>query len=390
MAWNEPGGNQDKQNPWGRNNKPSSADFQKLLQAIKKQWRQFGNKSAPSPSGGGQKLRYFFSQYGHYAIPAVVLLVWLLVGITIVDTGEQAVVLKLGKFYRTLEAGVHWAPPLVEKVYTIPQQQINAVTFTGNVLTHDKQVLVFTLNVQYRIANPKAYLFAVADPEQSLEDAVASSVVQVMGQVAANDLLTESKQVLNQELVAMVNTLLSRVNPGFIVTDVSLQSLDVPASVTDARADASKAEQDSQQVISQARDHAAQLLSQAQVKGEQLMSDAKAYQQKVVLKAQGDTAPYLALLPEYELNPQVTRERLYIANMQHVLMNVTKVFVDVPASGRVQVTIPLQAMMSASEESESTNNDSASEETSTDSKDKNLKSSDGIAGYGSDTDANSY
>lgn len=388
MAWNEPGGNQNKQNPWGRNNKPSSSDFQKLLQTVKKQWRQWSNKPIPTKSSGGNKFHYFSSRYGHYAIPAIVLLVWLLAGITIVDTGEQAVVLKLGKFYRTLDAGVHWTPAIFEKVYAIPQQQINAVTFTGNALTSDKQVLTFTLNVQYRIANPKAYLFAVADSEQSLEDAVASSIVKVMGQEPANTLLTQSKQMINQSLVATVNTMLGRVNPGFIVTDVSLQSLDVPASVTDARADASKAEQDSQQVLNQASDHASQLLSQARAKGELLMSDAKAYQQKVVLKAQGDTARYLALLPEYEQNPQVTRERLYIATMQPVLTSVTKVFVDVSAASRVQVNVPLQAMMRASAAEEPADNGLASDITGL--KDNNQHEPEGIVGYGSDTGANSY
>jgi membrane protease subunit HflK len=389
MAWNEPGGNQDNQNPWGRGNKPASSDFQKFLQEFKKHLQQLGGKPPQKSPAKWQKLRQFLSSYGHYAIPGVLLAVWLLAGITMVDSGEQAVVLKLGKFNRTLNSGIHWVPPLLEKVYTIPQQQINAVTFTGNVVTGDEQVLAFALNVQYRIADPKAYLFAVADPEQSLEDAVASSIYQVMSKQTTTDLLADAKQELNQQLLVTLNNSLKSMNPGFVVTDISIQSLDVPAAVTDARTDALKAQQDSQQVVNQAQDNASQLLTQAQAQAQQLMSDAKAYQQKVVLKAQGDTVRYLALLPEYQQNPQVTRERLYVETMQHILGKVTKVLVDVPTNSHVQINVPLAAALAsatATAPTEAATSADGVHQSSTSAP----NATDGIAGYGSDTDANSY
>jgi membrane protease subunit HflK len=48
----------------------------------------------------------------------------------------------------------------------------------------------------------------------------------------------------------------------------------------------------------------------------------------VVLKAKGEVAEFLAVLPEYTRSPQVTAERLYLETFQHVLTKSTKVIVD--------------------------------------------------------------
>lgn len=388
MAWNEPGGNQDNQNPWGRGNKPdSTSDFQKFLQEFKKHLQQLSAKAPQKGPVKFQKIRQLLTNYGHYVVPAVIVGGWILAGITVVDSGQQAVVLKLGKFDRTLKAGIHWSPPLVEKVLVIPQQQINAVPYTGSVLTQDNDVITFTINVQYHIADPKIYLFNVADPAQRLQDAVAASIYQVISKQSINNLLDNPKQDLNQELMSALTNQLQIVSPGVKITDVSIQSLDVPAAVTDAYTDSKQAAQDSQLVIKQANDSAAQVMSQVKAQVAQQMSEAKAYQQKVVLKAQSDTVRYLALLPEYQQNPQVTRERLYIDTMQHVLNKVTKVIVDVPSNGQVQVNLPLTTLPSNTMPATVTAAPSAGSATTAAGAQRDT---DGIAGYGSDNAANAY
>lgn len=388
MTWNKPGGNQDNQNPWGGGGKKPNnpVDFQKFLQDFKKHLQQLSGKTSPKGPLKFQKFRYWFSNYGHYAIPATVITVFLLWGITIVDSGEQAVVLKLGKFNRTLNPGIHWVPPLLEKVLTIRQQQINAVTYSGNVITADNAVLTFAVNIQYRIADPKTYLFSVADPSQRLEDAVATSIDQVISKQSADALLNHTKQELNQQLLKTLTQQLNIVDAGFNITDVSVQSLEVPAAVSDAHNDVKQAQQDSQLVTTQAKESAAQIITQAQAQIEQLLSEAKAYQQKVVLKAQSDTARYLALLPEYQQNPTVTRERLYVETMQQVLGKVSKIFVDAPNNSNIQLNLPSAAMPVTMNSPASAKN--TSDESIDTSSQKN--NTEAITSYGSDYEANSY
>lgn len=339
MAWNEPGGNRKQQDPWG-GGKQQPPDIKKLWQqlinAIKQQSLVTSKQSKGLKPGNS-----LLSRYGHYVIPVILIGGWLITGITVVDSGEQAVVLQLGKYATTLGPGMHWVPPIIDDVRTVPQQQITSLNLTGTVRTSDNQMLAITLNVQYHIGDPRTYLFATADPTQMLEDAVSITVHQVLGMQTAEQLLTAQNQALNQALTQGLSQQLANLKTGLVTTDITIQSLDVPAAVVDARTDALKAQQNSQLVIKQAQENASQTSAQAQAQAQQLLSEAQAYQQKVVLQAQGETARYLALLPEYEQNPQVTRQRLYVSTMQHILSKTNKVFVDASESSHVQVNFPL-------------------------------------------------
>ena len=389
MAWNEPGGQQKPQNPWGKGKKPSQTDVEKLLNHIKAFYHALIQKKGPKRPSSWQKGRAFFSEYGHYVIPAGLVAIFILSGITVVGSGEQAVVLKLGQYNRVLTTGVHWLPPLVEKSYLVPEAKMTDLTFTGNVATADFSILTFSLNVQYQITQPEAYLFKVADADALLEDGVSIALHQVMGETKTADLLTASKEVLNQRLLVALTNDLDALHSGIHVTDLSLQSLAVPQEVTASQTDALRAKQDALNLLAQAKDSGAELVAEAQANATQILSQAKAYQQQVVLVAQGETARYLALLPEYQYNPEMTRTRLYVQTMTTIFSKVSKVLIDLPQHSMVHFTLPLQGSAASPPQTAPVKTvggapaggkPAGNEETPVNP----------VPGYGVDTDANSY
>jgi membrane protease subunit HflK len=383
MAWNEPGGNRKQQDPWGGNKQPPldiKKLWQKLLTTIKQQ-----PLLTPKHGKGPKQNDSLFSRYGHYIIPVILIGGWVIAGITVVDSGEQAVVLQFGKYAKTLGPGMHWVPAIIDDVRTVSQQQITSLNLSGTVRTSDNQILAITLNVQYHVGDPRLYLFTTADPAQMLEDAVSITVHQVLGSQTAEQLLTAQNQELNQALIQGLSQQLASLNAGLVITDITIQSLDVPAAVVDARTDALKAQQNSQLVIKQAQDNAAQTSAQAQAQAQQLLSEAQAYQQKVVLQAQGETARYLALLPEYEQNPQVTRQRLYVATMQHILSKTNKVFVDAAENSHVQVNFPVAMSQNANKVDATSTTTAQASNNKTASANTDNEDSSPITGYGADS-----
>jgi membrane protease subunit HflK len=389
MAWNEPGGNQKKPDPWGSGKKPTPPDFNNLWQEVKKQWQKM-RSHLPNPSDPRWgRINTFVSRYGHYAFPALLFSIWLATGITSVDAGQEAVVLHMGKYSKTLAPGMHWIPPFIDKAYLVDRQQINTINYSDNVMTGDKQLLVLKMNVQYRIANAQTYLFAMTDPVHSLDEAIGIVSNQIMGAQSATRLLTESHQSISQMMMLALNQTLPVQLGGVVITDIAVQTLDVPTAVADAHADVLKAQQDNQQAMQLAQDTASQTLSQMQIRAQRLLADAHAYQQKGVLKAEGNTARYLALLPEYQQNPKATRTRLYVETMQNVLSKMTKVFVDTSANSPIQITIPSSAMRSSNNrhvDEESSDTENSTTETETD--ETAPITGDGVSGYGNPS--NSY
>lgn len=118
MAWNEPGGNSNNQDPWGgkrRNNGdrkgPPDLDeaFRKLQESLN---GLFGGGKKRGDEGGGRPGKG--GGFGLLGIGLVVLAaVWLYSAVYVVDEQEQAVVLRFGKYYETVGPGLNiYFPPI--------------------------------------------------------------------------------------------------------------------------------------------------------------------------------------------------------------------------------------------------------------------------------------
>lgn len=325
MPWNEPGDNQNNErDPW----KPSSRSPQTppdLEEMLKKFFKRINNTFKNGQNGSGTtKSKYINSSF----IGGIVLLLWFLSGIFIVDPAEQAVILLFGKYRTTLGPGPHWIPRLIESAYIVNEQQILTYSYESQMLTKDENIVSVALAIQYRINNAKNYLFNVINPGSSLQQATASALRQVIGRTTLDDVLTRGRERVRQEVTTQLNNILARYQTGLLVTDVAMQPARAPDEVKEAFDDAIKAQEDEQRFINQAQAYAMQVIPTAKGQAQRIAADAKAYKEQVVLNAKGNVATFLALLPEYQKAPEVTRQRLYLDTIESVLMATSKVLVN--------------------------------------------------------------
>jgi membrane protease subunit HflK len=340
MAWNEPGsGNNDKKDdkdPWtGRPRQSAPPDLEAALRRLRQQFTKlFANKLPKTPFGknanGGNTTPIKFNKMGIAVAGAVLLIAWILWGIFIVGPAEQAVILRFGKYVETVGPGPHWMPRLIEDAYLVNEQTISNYSYNAEMLTKDENIVSVAVAVQYRINDARAYLFNVINPQESLKQATASALRQVIGHTNLTDVLTSGREQIRQEVATQLTKILARYNTGLLITDVAMQPAKAPEEVKEAFDDAIKAQEDEQRYENQAQAYAMQVEPIAKGQAQRLLADARGYQQQVVLRAKADIAPFLALLPQYEKAPAVTRERLYLETIESVLTNSNKVLVDTP------------------------------------------------------------
>jgi len=307
----------DNNNPWSRRPDSGPPD---ILELIKK---FFLGKSDQSSSN---KSDHFAKFLGLGLLALIV--IWALSGIFLVSPAEQAVVTRFGQYLKTVEPGPHWIPRIVESKNTINVEQVDNFSYQAEMLTQDENIVSVSLAVQYRIANPSAYLFNVVDPIVTLQQATSSALRQVVGRMTLNSVLTTGRQQLRDAVAKQLDKTLDLYKTGLSVTDVTLQPTQPPEAVTHAFDDAIKAREDEQRFINQAKAYARRVESIIKGKVARLEKSAMAYQQSVVLRAQGKTARYLALLKPYEAAPTITRERLYLDTLSGVLSNTTNIVID--------------------------------------------------------------
>ena len=355
MAWNEPGKDNQKNN----NDAGGPPELDKIFKDLtNKLSALFGKKSTPSSnttspgstpppkSTGSTTSSGATPNYTPYIIGGVIVLflIWLVSGIFIVAPAEKAVVLTFGKYSRVVDSGPHWIPRLIDTETTVNVQKISNYSYSAQMLTKDQNIVDVSVAVQYRIADPRDFLFNVSNPDNSLQQATASALRQVIGSTTLDEVLTSGRAVVRQNVVKQLEATLALYHTGIEISDVALQPAQAPEEVKSAFDDAIKAQEDEQRYQNQAETYANNVVPVAQGQAQRIAQEALAYQQQVVLQAKGDAARYTAIYQAYKLAPTVTKERLYLTTMEMVLQNSSKIFVDMKNSNNL-LNIPLEKLM---------------------------------------------
>ena len=330
MAWNEPGG-QRPRDPWGGGggDQGGPPDLDEALRKLQQRLNElFGGK--PGAPAGGAGLGPLLP-----VIAAVVLGVMVWTGVYQINEQERAVVLRLGTYHRTLSPGLHWTWPLLESTTKVNATRLRQHTTEGQMLTQDENIINVKLSVQYSVADTKAFVLAVRDPENSLQEATDSALRHVVGSSKMHQVLTEGREQIAVEVQNRLQQYLDAYSTGIQVTKVNVENTDPPTEVQAAFDDVTRAREDEERLQNEAKTYANGVVPEARGKKQRIIEDATAYRDQVVARAEGEAQRFEKLLTEYRKAPEVTRQRLYTDAMQQVMSNSTKVLVDVKGGNNV-------------------------------------------------------
>jgi len=343
MAWNEPGGNKDK-DPWGnKNNQDGPPDLDEI---VKKMQRKFKSVLGSNRPGGGSTDdggSAFFLSF----IAAIILIVWAFTGIYIVDEQQKAVVLQFGEFKEETQPGIHWRLPWpIEQEYKVNVTQVETYSNEYQMLTGDENIIFIKLEVQFRVADAQKYLFEVADPVLTLEEVTESALRTEVGHRTMDSILEgDGRTDLVSATKKEIQTVMDAYNTGVNVVSVNLQQANPPSEIDAAVIDVQKAKEDQDRFKKEGQAYANDVLPRAEGQAQSLREHASAYKLEKIARARGETSRFLQTYEEYKKAPEITRKRLYIETMEEVLSNVSKVLVKIKQGNNIMY-IPLQQIMS--------------------------------------------
>ena len=342
MAWNEPPQNKGN-DPWGNRGGDGPPDLDEI---IRKMQQGFGGLFGKKSSGGNKK-----GGRGSFAISwlavVLVLSVVVLIDITyLIDQQERGVVMRFGRYERTLQPGLNFVfPTPIDRVATLNVGQVRSITHKASMLTQDENIVDVEVAVQWRINEPADYLFNVRDPAMTLRQVTESAVRAVIGQSKLDYVLTEGRsEIAQQQQALMQKILVDDYQAGILIVTVEMQPAKPPEDVKAAFDDAIKAREDEQRLVNEAEAYRNDILPKARGGAARIMEEANAYKASVTAKSEGDAARFEKLLAEYEQAPEITRKRLYLESIEAVLSNTNKVLLDAEG-GNSLMYLPLDRLM---------------------------------------------
>jgi membrane protease subunit HflK len=256
-----------------------------------------------------------------------------------VQAESEGVVLRFGKFLKTVEPGLHFKLPFgIDRVtvlptrrqlklefgfvtpgYTNPYQPGKDAREERSMVTGDLNAALVEWVVQYRIEDPKQYLFDVRNPDQTLRDLSEAAMREVIGDRTVDEVITIGRQDIEISALARMQELAKRYTLGIRVDQVQLKNVNPPAEVQTSFNEVNKAQQDRENAINIANGDYNEAVPRARGQADQMIRAAEGYRFKRVNEAQGDVASFNAILAEYVKAPEITRTRLYLETMGDVL-----------------------------------------------------------------------
>jgi len=290
-------------------------------------------------------------------ILALVVIVVLITGYYQVEPNETAVVLRFGKFIGAEGPGPHIKVPFgVDRVFKVKtsyqfkeefgfrtekagiRTRYSVADFTkeSDMLTGDLNVATVTWVVQYRIKDPKAYLFKVRGVEGTLRDVSEATMRAVVGDRSFNEVIKLKRQEIELAVKERMQKLLDQYGCGVSVRLVQLQDVHPPAPVKDSFDEVNRARQEMDQAVNQAYQEYNKVIYRVQGEAQQMIKAAQGEKIQRINRAKGDAEYFSKQLVEYQKAPAITRQRLFLETMREMLPKLRQVYiVDEDTKGMV-------------------------------------------------------
>lgn len=276
--------------------------------------------------------------------------IWISTGFYTVKSGEEAIVLRFGCQVRKVsKAGLNWhIPAPIEEVIKVNMLEVKRIEYgyktldasKGSkyleyadiprqlMLTGDENLVNVEAAIQYQVSRIEDYVFNVRDQAVTLEAAVEASIRRVIANHVLDEVLTENKFQIQQEIKEDLQNTCDIYNMGIAILAVQLQDVYPPEEVDAAFKDVANAREDRNSYINEAESYRNEVIPKARGNAAKIINDALAYKEKRIAEAQGDVANFLQILEQYQQGKDVTRIRMYLETMEEILPGIEKYIVD--------------------------------------------------------------
>jgi membrane protease subunit HflK len=269
-----------------------------------------------------------------------------------IDPEEEGVVLRFGRYERTVDSGLHFKMPFpIENVIKVPTRIVDVQQFgfrTGRsneqvtrgfesesaMLTGDLNIVLAGWDVQFSRSNPTDFLFNVRDPIATLRDVAQSTMREVMGDRASIPILTVGRGEIQQRARDAIQQTIDQFEMGVQIREVNLIFVSPPQQVLNAFFDLNRAEQDAVRFFEEANKEYQERVPQARGQAERLILEAEGFRQRRINLSRGEAARFLETFNAYRQAPDITRQRLYFEMLERRLPEVREIKVlDASLSG---------------------------------------------------------
>ena len=223
---------------------------------------------------------------------AIVIVIVLIASIRIVRQANAVVVERLGKYYKTLDTGVHFIIPFFDRCSSpISLKEIVADFKPQPVITKDNVTMQIDTVVYFQVTDPKLFTYGVDNPVRAIENLTATTLRNIVGELELDETLT-SRDTVNSKMRLILD---EATDPwGIKINRVELKNILPPKDIQDAMEKQMRAERERREQILKAEGEKKSSILVAEGEKQAQILRAEAEKQTQILRAEARKAELIA------------------------------------------------------------------------------------------------
>jgi regulator of protease activity HflC (stomatin/prohibitin superfamily) len=206
--------------------------------------------------------------------------------VRIVPQARARNVERLGRYRKTLQPGLNFVIPFVDRVYPALDLREQVVSFRPQpVITEDNLVVEIDTVLYFQITDPRAAAYEIASYLQAVEQLTVTTLRNVVGSMDLESTLT-SRDTINSQLRGVLDDATGRW--GIRVNRVEIKAIDPPKTIKDAMEKQMRAERDKRAAILGAEGQRQSQILTAEGDKQAAVLRAEGNRTASILKAEGE------------------------------------------------------------------------------------------------------
>jgi HflK protein len=236
---------------------------------------------------------------------------------------ERPPVIPVGR-ERSERATIGWDPNPQLKTTTGTWFQKEAGREEPFLLTGDGNLIDLRWTIQYRIRDPVAFAFNIAEPDQLVGSVGLTALRNVVARSGIDAVYTSERSAVEEQVTHYLQRVLDDAQSGVEILSFQLQYVHPPGEVHDSFRDVSSSQEDKLRTINRARIFAVETVNQAKAEAAAMVEQALGLKEQQILRAQGDASAFGLKLKAYKQAPGLTKFRLQVESMEETLPGLQK------------------------------------------------------------------
>ncbi|HGM1554545.1 TPA: SPFH domain-containing protein [Clostridioides difficile] len=206
--------------------------------------------------------------------------------IRVIKQSKVGIIMRLGKFQKVAETGVHLLIPFLDKMaYVIDLREIVIDFPPQPVITKDNVTMQIDTVVYYKVTDPVRYVFEIANPIAAIENLTATTLRNIIGELDLDETLT-SRDIINVKMRTILDEATDKW--GIKVNRVELKNIMPPQDIQVAMEKQMRAERERREAILQAEGNKSAAILQAEGEKQSAILTAEAKKEAMVRVAEGE------------------------------------------------------------------------------------------------------